>query len=71
MVIARTFFAVMVVTRVMIAAMGLVHARTTGAASGAPRATSFTADATGRFPIEIHAPGAHDRTVLYVEVRPR
>ena len=39
---------------------------------GAPAPLRFTATATGRFPIEVHVPGARgDRTLGYLEVHPR
>ena len=40
-----------------------------------PQAMTFTARATGRFPIETHAPGAaksgHHAVLIYLEVHPR
>jgi hypothetical protein len=39
-------------------------------APGPPVALRFTARATGRFPLEIHGPGA-ERTVGHLEVHPR
>jgi hypothetical protein len=41
------------------------------ATPGAPRHMTFTAHATGRFPVEIHSGSGQGRTLIYVEVRPR
>jgi hypothetical protein len=40
------------------------------AAPGAPERMTFSAHATGRFPVEIHG-GGRDRTLIHVEVHPR
>jgi FtsP/CotA-like multicopper oxidase with cupredoxin domain len=40
--------------------------------AGTPATTRFQAKASGRFPIEVHAPGAGgERTLGYLEVHPR
>ncbi|WP_052955056.1 hypothetical protein [Microvirga vignae] len=41
------------------------------AAPGSPQHMTFTADATGRFPVEIHGGAGRDRILVYVEVHPR
>jgi len=41
------------------------------AAPGAPQRMTFSAHATGRFPIEIHGGSGRDRTLIHVEVHPR
>jgi FtsP/CotA-like multicopper oxidase with cupredoxin domain len=39
-------------------------------APGAGAQSTFTAVATGRFPVETHAPPGHGETLLYLEVTP-
>jgi hypothetical protein len=41
------------------------------AAPGAPQRMTFSAHATGRFPVEIHGGTGRDRTLIHVEVHPR
>lgn len=41
------------------------------AAPGAPRRMTFSAHATGRFPVEIHGGTGRHRTLIHVEVHPR
>jgi hypothetical protein len=41
------------------------------AAPGNPQRMTFTAHATGRFPIEIHSGAERHRTLIHVEVHPR
>jgi len=41
------------------------------AAPGAPQRMTFSAHATGRFPVEIHGGTGHHRTLIHVEVHPR
>lgn len=38
---------------------------------GTPQRMTFTARATGRFPVEIHGGTGRDRTLIHVEVHPR
>jgi hypothetical protein len=40
-------------------------------APGAPQRMTFSAHATGRFPVEIHGGTGRDRTLIHVEVHPR
>jgi hypothetical protein len=39
-------------------------------APGVSAQSTFTATATGRFPVETHAPAGHGETLLYLEVSP-
>jgi hypothetical protein len=40
-------------------------------APGSPQSMTFTARATGRYPVEIHGGAGRDRILMYVEVHPR
>jgi hypothetical protein len=39
--------------------------------AGSPQRMTFTARATGRFPVEVHGGSGRDRTLIHVEVHPR